>query len=145
MTGCATVHCVVAVPKVRAGRTIRRQLIFVSVPGGIVVGHREVQLLLGLKSTVQPETTGNREIRDVECKNGIVEYGETPPGSLTVRSNPGLDFERRGKFLEYVSRRLAIVALWHGLHLLQSEWCWLTPIEQLLRRRPEGRRWLPTS
>ena len=50
---------------------------------------------------VQPETTGNREIRDIECKNGIVEYGETPPSSLTVRSNPGLDFERRGKFLEF--------------------------------------------
>jgi hypothetical protein len=30
----------------------------------------------------------------------IVEYGETPPSSLTVRSNPGLDFERRGKCLE---------------------------------------------
>lgn len=76
-------------------------MIFVSVPGAIVVGHRETQLLLSLKGTVQPETTGNREIREIECKNGIVEYGETPPSSLTVRSNPGLDFERRGKFLEF--------------------------------------------
>lgn len=108
MTARAPVHRVVAAPKVRACRTVRRQLIFVRVPGGIVEGHGDIQLLLALKGTAQPETTGNKEIWEIECKNRIVEYGEASPGSLTVQSVPGLDFERGGKLLKDFSGRFWI-------------------------------------
>lgn len=81
-------------------------MIFVRVPVGMVVRHGEIQLLLTLKGTVQPETTGNKVIRDIECKNRSVEFGEARPGSLAVQSVPGLDFERGGKLLTGFSGRI---------------------------------------
>jgi hypothetical protein len=98
----AAIHSVVGLPKVGTGRAFIRQLIFVGVPRGEVVGHRYIQLLLIHQGTVEFETAGNQCIGNVACQNRVGELRDTEVSS-TVELFPSDELERSREHLELVS------------------------------------------
>jgi hypothetical protein len=102
MACCAAIHSVVGLPKIGTGRAFIRQLIFVGVPRGEIVGHRYIQLLLIDQGTAELETAGNQCIGNVACQNRVGELRDTGISS-TVELFPSDELEWSGEYLELVS------------------------------------------